>query len=177
MVHLPHMMMHDQHGSSCHHTELHVPGTKQNAGSSWDSNRHVPACLCCMCAAIAALGAEPEAEPEPAAGISDASRSSRQDARVKPEAAAAAAGGGHVKHEAPGMKRERGAAAAAGTSGGNDEYVPRSATAADRIDLTEEVRGWWTVRCCYCLVLHVCLWVPVLSHAYLAACNKWWVFW
>jgi hypothetical protein len=26
--------------------------------------------------------------------------------------------------------------------GDDDDYVPRSATAANRIDLTEEVRGW-----------------------------------
>ena len=96
-------------------------------------------CAACVAAAIAALGAEPEPDPEPAAGISDATRSSRRDAHVNNEAAAAAAGGGHVKHAAPGAQRERGAAAV-GSSGG-DEYVPRSATAADRIDLTETVRG------------------------------------
>jgi hypothetical protein len=38
-----------------------------------------------------------------------------------------------VKREAAGVKRER------EDGQGEEEYVPRSATAADRVDLTEEV--------------------------------------
>lgn len=53
--------------------------------------------------------------------------------------AAAAAGGARVKWEAgAGVKRER-----QNGDGDEDEPIPRSATAADRIDLTEEVRGLW----------------------------------
>jgi hypothetical protein len=46
--------------------------------------------------------------------------------------------------------------------GGDDEYVPRSATAANRIDLTEEVRDWGGVHACWAAK---CLCI-VLQHAY-----------
>jgi hypothetical protein len=77
----------------------------------------------CVDAAIAALGIEPST-------AAPGEVTSRANVAA---AAAAAAGGGPVKDEAGGVKRERGA--------DDDEYVPRSATAADRIDLTEEVRN------------------------------------
>ena len=73
--------------------------------------------LCLLHAAIAALGVEPATASAAAA------------------AATTAAGGGRVKREAAGVKREL-------EGGDDDDYVPRSATAANRIDLTEEVRGW-----------------------------------
>ena len=94
--------------------------------------------LGCVRAAIAALGAEPEPVPEPQpareAEADAPPRSSRQDTTAR------------VKREAVNVKRERGA-------GGDqeDEYVPRSATAPDRVDLTEEVRGSLILRPLCCL--------------------------
>jgi hypothetical protein len=71
------------------------------------------------CTAIAALGAEPTAA---AAGSGRSSWQQDATARVKREA---------------GVKRERQQGA------DDDDFVPRSATAAERVDLTEEVSGIW----------------------------------
>jgi hypothetical protein len=78
---------------------------------------------CCVPAAIAALGIDPVINT----GAPDEATS---NVNLRGAAAGAAAAG--VKRES-GVKRER------GLDDDDDNYVPRSATAADRIDLTEEV--------------------------------------
>jgi len=77
-------------------------------------------------AAISVLGAEPVTNN----GAPD-------EATSRPKAPGAAAAAAGVKREGAGVKRERGP-----DSGDDDEpAVPRSATAAERVDLTEEVSG------------------------------------
>lgn len=67
-----------------------------------------------------------------------------------------------VKREVAGVKREREADGARG----DDDHVPRSAS-ANRVDLTEQVRGWLT----WMLVVPNTLCLAGMLDA--AACNKW----
>jgi anaerobic selenocysteine-containing dehydrogenase len=64
---------------------------------------------------------------------------------------AAAAGAGaessHQQDAAARVKREAGVKRERGLDGEEEDYCPRSATAADRVDLTEEVRD---SICCNC---------------------------
>jgi hypothetical protein len=66
-----------------------------------------------------------------------------------------------VKRETAGVKRER----EAGGAGGDDDHVPRSAS-SNRVDLTEQVRGWLT----WMLVVPNTLCLAGMLDA--AACNK-----